>query len=208
MRKTTIKKKAATPAKKVPAAAAAAASPQETNNGNLDFQHTPALLELVNTDKKDSLEGAESKPESSQAINEITGQLLEANKMDEQENQMVDGLDDDETDSDNMIIISSSDDNKQNEEYETELEEEAAADEDEHAEATDDDEKVANDVSSIRIDRYSKKSNFNCIFCLVTGRRQCGRRDCFCIGENRDSRANGSASCSRRRRRKAIEEKK
>lgn len=156
MRKTTLKKKTVpSPAKKIPAASAppapsaATASTEETNNGNLDFQHTPALLELVNTNEKDSVEGAESKPDSSQAINEITGQLLETNKMDETENQMVDGLDDDETDNDNMIIISSSDDNKQNnEEYETELEEEVAADDEdaELAEAIVDDEKTANEV--------------------------------------------------------------
>lgn len=145
VRKTTIKKKVvAAPAKKT--SVTTASSTEETNNGNLDFQHTPALLELANSDKKDSLEGAESKPDSSQAINEITGQLLETNKMDEQENQLVDGLEDDETDSDNMILITSSDDNKNNnEEYETEVEEEVAADE-EDAEATADDEKIANEV--------------------------------------------------------------
>lgn len=165
VRKTTNKKKtvpAPAPAKKTPATVAS--STEEINNGNLDFQHTPALLELANSDKKDSLEGADSKPDSSQAINEITGQLLETNKMDEQENQLVDGLDDDETESDNMILITSSDDNKNNnEEYETEVEEEVAADE-EGTEATADDEKTANEVivlsKSNRVEhlKYSRNS--------------------------------------------------
>lgn len=157
VRKTAPKKKTVpAPAKKVPVTAAPAPpetvveSNDETSNGNLDFQHTPALLELVNTDKKESLEGADTKTDSSQAINEITGQLLETNKMDETENEMVDGLDDDETENDNMIIISSSDDNKQNaEEYETELEDEVAGDDEDAniAEAIVDDEKTANEVS-------------------------------------------------------------
>lgn len=152
VRKTAPKKKVVqSPAKKV----AAVAITEETNNANLDFQHTSALLELANTDKKDSFEGgdANSKPDSSQSINEITGQLLEANKMEETENQMVDGLEDDETDNDNMIIISSSDDVKEanTDEYGTELDEGVLVD-DEDAEIADtlvDDEKQANEVISI-----------------------------------------------------------
>lgn len=150
VRKTVIKKKnASSPVKKVPAAvapAAPAAAPAEGNDGKLDFQHTPALLELANTDKKDSIEGSEAKPDSAQAINEITGQLLGA------ETQEVDPLDDDETENDNMIIISSSDDNK-NEEYETDVEEETTNADEENAGAVDaivDDEKTANEVISFR----------------------------------------------------------
>lgn len=102
------------------------------------FQHTSALLELAQqTDKKDSVSNhsiqfnwileslhqiivlivsnlqAEKTTESSSG--EKSTETAETNKMEESENQLVEGLDDEpESESgDNMIIISSSDDNKQ-----------------------------------------------------------------------------------------------
>lgn len=111
---------------------AASISSFETQpTSGLGFQHTPALLELAQSGsvKKDSAEGnikTDSAPipsdsqqapsevisvempgaTKSEAINQITGQLLETNKMEESENKLVESLED--NDDENMIVVSSS----------------------------------------------------------------------------------------------------
>lgn len=107
VKKTTVKK-TVTPSKKVTVVTSTEQIEASSSvSPTLGFQHTPALLELAQTsDKKDT---EPTKTENTQAINEITGQLLETNKMEESENQLVDALDDNDDESqDNMIIISSS----------------------------------------------------------------------------------------------------
>lgn len=101
-KKTTAKK----PSVKKPAAVASAESAEKPQ---LPFQHTPALLELAQSNKKPSEENTkndvsgENEISSETSINKITGQLLDQ----QNDNEFLDDSDEAEGD-DNMIIISSS----------------------------------------------------------------------------------------------------
>lgn len=108
--KPTVSKPAKKPSVKKPSVKkpAAVASAESAEKPKLPFQHTPALLELAQSNKKGSDEStkheasAENEINSGTAINQITDQLLDTN-----DNEFIDDSDESEGD-DNMIIISSS----------------------------------------------------------------------------------------------------